>query len=144
MALNQIGFSLPQVCCSCLGEAGLLHEVSAFYGEGGKSIEAKFQVPMCQRCRSKMRTRERIAYAIMFVLLGISGLFISPYAPVSSAVRGFVTGPAAVVFGLALLGFFLIAIGRPFEPAHYVKGLVRFRNPNYQRLFEDTNKQSTT
>jgi hypothetical protein len=139
MANDLFGLSLPQVCCSCLGRAEVMHEVSSFYGEGGKSIEAKFDVPMCLECRSRMRTRERIAYAIAFGSLAVAGLFLSPYAPVSAAVRGWLTGPAAVVLALAFLAFLFIGLGRPFEPAKYSQGSPRFSNQEYQRLFEEAN-----
>ena len=139
MANNPFGLSLPQVCCSCLGRAEVMHEVSSFYGEGGKSIEAKFDVPMCQQCRSRIRTRERMAYGVAFVSLAVAGLFLSPYAPVSAAVREALTVPSAVVLALAMLAFVFVGLGRPFEPAKYSQGSLRFSNQEYQQLLERAN-----
>ncbi len=39
--------------------------------------------------------------------------------------------------GLRIPGFLFVGLGRPFEPAKYSQGSLRFSNHEYQRLFEE-------
>lgn len=135
---------LPQVCCSCLGAKELMHKVSSFYGEEGKSLEAQFDVPLCRACHARMKTRERIAYGIALGLLAVSFILITPLSPVPSTFyKKWLAGPNGLIFAAALLAFLFVAIGRPFEPASFLKGHFRFRNQEFQKKFEELNAVST-
>lgn len=144
---NEAGFpnlphrqKFPDSCCVCLAPTELMHRVSSFGGEAGQSIEAQFDVPMCRACHARMKKRERIVLGIAGPVLAVSFLIITPLSPVPAAVyEGWVAAANGLAFGAALLALFLVVIGRPFEPASYLKGKFRFRNPEYQRQFDQLN-----
>ena len=116
-----------------------MHRVSSFYGEAGKSIEATFNVPLCEACQASMRSRERVAYATAFLAfaLGATGAWGKGNS------TDWLNILSIVVLTLGFLGFLVIGIGRPFEPARYVQGRIRFHNPKYQQLFDESNAQAS-
>lgn len=134
---------LPQMCCACLGPAEVVHEVSAFHGEDGKSIVTSFDVPMCRACRKRMKQREGLGYFASFAAFGVGALFAAP-EPLPPEITAVLKIPGAVLAALGFIGFLLVGMGRPFEPARYVEHRPRFLNAEYQRRFEEANADGAT
>lgn len=128
---------LPGVCAACLGRPDTqlrqkLKESIPYGNAQTKVIETTFQVPICRECRKKVILFRVLGWVarVVLVLAGLLGL-----ALFDGQAAGTVASLVVVLLGWNVMEF----IRR--DPAELRVRKIVFRNPEYQKRFDDLNPE---
>jgi hypothetical protein len=131
-------YSLPKKCCGCLSPD--ISRRVKIRGWGFGTLYS-IEVPVCERCHLRISKRNRSYYLVLmaFTLVYLLFAITNPTGPWQLTL--------VVYFWLYLLLLVVLSfvlhltpLGKS-KPATLKFGRLKFRNPQYERLFLDLNRE---
>jgi len=129
----------PNKCCSCLGspETFLAHSVGTVYTQGTSRVTetTKYSLPICRDCEAHIlgfRKKWGLIFGSLMLVAGAGAIAAIPL----DRPKSFLIGMGVVV--VLMIGFLIMQ--RRFAAVADQTAPLRFRNKQYQELYDQANR----